>query len=561
MKRILFLLLIISSVARSQTTDSTKYIHYRYEYGKWMSRSRVDSVQEIPLLDTIYFKPQRPAFTVRPQDSLLYFWDLTKWSHSVGGSGGGTTLSGTGYVKMSGSTPSYISSIGNSDLTNSSITIAGNSTALGGTVTLDNITGLSSTGLIKRTAANTLGIAVAGTDYVSSEGDPVVKALTGVVIGNTGSSISAVSGTASQLLRRNAANTGYEFFTPTYLTSETDPTALKTANNLSDLGNAATARTNLGGTTVGQNFFTATNPGAITFPKVSATNTVTFESAATHLASVGAQPQLNGTGFVKSSGTTISYDNSTYLTGNQTISFAPTGDVTGSTTGTTSLTPALTIGANKVTNSQLAQMAAHTFKGNNTGSAANAIDLTATQLTAELNTFTTTLKGLVPSPGTSTGLFLKDDGTWAAPSGSGSGTVNAGAQYRLAYYPNAGSNTVVGASSAITGNKALTSDANGLPTASTTTDTELGYLSGTTSSVQTQINGKEATFTETTQEFTGSTSSSITLSNTPKSGKAEMYYLNGIVIKSSNISRTGTTVTLSGFTRESSDVITAKYSY
>lgn len=73
--------------------------------------------------------------------------------------------------------------------------------------------------------------------------------------------------------------------------------------------------------------------------------------------------------------------------------------------------------------------------------------------------------------------------------------------------------------------------------------------------------GIEGSFTETTQEFTSSTSMSITLSNTPKTGKAEMYYLNGVVIKSSNISRTGTGVTLSGFTRESSDVITAKYSY
>jgi hypothetical protein len=73
--------------------------------------------------------------------------------------------------------------------------------------------------------------------------------------------------------------------------------------------------------------------------------------------------------------------------------------------------------------------------------------------------------------------------------------------------------------------------------------------------------GIEGAFTETTQEFTSSTSMSITLSNTPKTGKAEMYYLNGIVIKTSNISRTGTSVTLSGFTRESSDVITAKYSY
>ena len=36
------------------------------------------------------------------------------------------------------------------------------------------------------------------------------------------------------------------------------------------------------------------------------------------LAGLGGQPQLNGTGFVKASGTTISYDNSTYVTGSGT---------------------------------------------------------------------------------------------------------------------------------------------------------------------------------------------------------------------------------------------------
>lgn len=44
--------------------------------------------------------------------------------------------------------------------------------------------------------------------------------------------------------------------------------------------------------------------------------------------------------------------------------------------------------------------------------------------------------------------------------------------------------------SAITANHALASDTNGLPVASATTDTQLGYLSTTTSDVQTQINGK-----------------------------------------------------------------------
>lgn len=130
-------------------------------------------------------------------------------------------------------------------------------------------------------------------------------------------------------------------------------------------------------------------------------------------------------------------------------------------------------------------------------------------------------------------------------------------QYRLAI---GNASNQLSTAPAITGSRVLVSDANGVPTHSTVTTTTLGYLDAT-SSVQTQLNSKEATFTETTQEFTGATSMSITLSNTPKSGKAEMYYLNGIVIVSSNISRTGTTVTLSGFTRESSDVITAKYSY
>lgn len=46
---------------------------------------------------------------------------------------------------------------------------------------------------------------------------------------------------------------------------------------------------------------------------------------------------LSGTGFVKASGTTISYDNNTYLTGNQTITLS--GDVTGS--GATAITTTL----------------------------------------------------------------------------------------------------------------------------------------------------------------------------------------------------------------------------
>ena len=56
--------------------------------------------------------------------------------------------------------------VSNTMLANSSITIAGTATALGGTITLDTITGLSSTGIVKRTGANTYAIATSGTDYL-----------------------------------------------------------------------------------------------------------------------------------------------------------------------------------------------------------------------------------------------------------------------------------------------------------------------------------------------------------------------------------------------------------
>lgn len=48
---------------------------------------------------------------------------------------------------------------------------------------------------------------------------------------------------------------------------------------------------------------------------------------------------------------------------------------------------AATIQPNVVTNAKTAQMAAHTFKGNNTGSTANSVDMTAAQAAAELDGF------------------------------------------------------------------------------------------------------------------------------------------------------------------------------
>lgn len=72
--------------------------------------------------------------------------------------------------------------------------------------------------------------------------------------------------------------------------------------------------------------------------------------------------------------------------------------------------------------------------------------------------------------------------------GGGSGTVNSGTQYRLGYYATTG--TAISEAAAITANRALISDANGVPTHSATTATELGYVSGVTSSIQTQLDAK-----------------------------------------------------------------------
>lgn len=89
------------------------------------------------------------------------------------------------------------------------------------------------------------------------------------------------------------------------------------------------------------------------------------------------------------------------------------------------------IGDNQVTNAKAAQMAAHTFKGNNTGSTANQADLTATQLTAELNVMVGDsgsggTKGLVGAPSAgdaAANKFWKADGTWAAVSTGSTGDI------------------------------------------------------------------------------------------------------------------------------------------
>jgi hypothetical protein len=73
-------------------------------------------------------------------------------------------------------------------------------------------------------------------------------------------------------------------------------------------------------------------------------------------------------------------------------------------------------GANGTLTVNAAQMAANTIKGNNTGSTANALDLTQAQVTAMLDLFATSFKGLAPGPSgadVSNKIGLRADGVWS----------------------------------------------------------------------------------------------------------------------------------------------------
>lgn len=109
--------------------------------------------------------------------------------------------------------------------------------------------------------------------------------------------------------------------------------------------------------------------------------------------------------------------------------------------------------------------------------------------TTQRNAISSPTDGLVVFDSTLAQLYLRTGGTWTPLStGGGSGVVSSGTQYQLAYYT--GTGTTVGGATLITASKALVSDSNGLPVASTITATELGYVSGVTSAIQTQFGTK-----------------------------------------------------------------------
>ncbi len=96
---------------------------------------------------------------------------------------------------------------------------------------------------------------------------------------------------------------------------------------------------------------------------------------------------------------------------------ALTGDITSSVGSNVT-----NIATNIIADADLVQIANGTFKGRATAGTGNVETLTSTQATSLLNTFTGSLKGLVPAPTTTAGTtVLFDNGTWSVPPGAGGG--------------------------------------------------------------------------------------------------------------------------------------------
>lgn len=501
--------------------------------------------------------PSTGAFTSLSATGNATITGTVTASNLSGTNTGDQTIALTGDVTGSG-TGSFSATIANNAVTNikaaqmATLTIKGNNT--GGTANPLDLTVAQVKTMLSLSGTNSGDVTLSGENYLSLAGQAITAsainlsgtnatgtlaagrfpALTGDVSTSAGSLSTAIGAgkvtnamlagsiTASNLVGTDIATVGTitaGVWNGTTIAVNHGGTGATTANGaLTNLlptqtGNngkvlstdgSNTSWISAGGTgTVTQvsvaaaNGFSGTVANSTTTPAITIiAGAITPTSVNSVVLSGSSTPALAVTGTSTISGTN---------TGDQTITL--TGDVTGSGTGSF----VATVANNAVTNAKLAQMGAHTFKGNNTGSTGNALDLTATQLTAELNNFTAIAKGLTPLSGGGTSNFLRADGVWSVPVGSGVSSIS-NSDGTLTISPTSGDvvaslalghantwtgkqmfNTASVQMDTLTASTVLVSDSSKNIVSSVTTSTELGYVSGVTSAIQTQINSKQAT--------------------------------------------------------------------
>jgi hypothetical protein len=228
----------------------------------------------------------------------------------------------TGWVRlMSGNTPPLLTEL------DPTFTGAANTTGAisrTGAITVSNRLTLNSAGfdehlLIQRASAPDARLSTSTGNWIQlwpgASGDYITK---GVRINNSGSI--QLMGYGNGIMRvissngtLSSAGGGID------LTSEVTG-ILPILNGGTGASTAAAARTNLGATTVGSNFYTLPNPSAIRFPRINADNTVSALNAADFRAAIGAG---TGNGSVTSiatnngiTGGTITTTGTIGLTGN-----------------------------------------------------------------------------------------------------------------------------------------------------------------------------------------------------------------------------------------------------
>ena len=199
----------------------------------------------------------------------------------------------------------------------------GTVTSVGGTGT---VSGLSLSGTVTTTGNLTLSgtLAVLPSNFASQTANTVLAAPNGAAGAPTFRAIVAADiPTLNQNTTGTAANvTG----------------TVAVANGGTGATTAATARTNLGATTVGGNLFTLTNPSAVTFPRFNADNTVSALNAATFRTAIGAGTSsttgtvtsVSGTGTVSGLTLTGTVTTSGSLTLGGTLSVAALSTASGS---------------------------------------------------------------------------------------------------------------------------------------------------------------------------------------------------------------------------------------
>jgi hypothetical protein len=231
---------------------------------------------------------------------------------------GRTIQAGTGISVAHGNGSSQDPVITNSDLGSSqnifkNVAVSGQTTIVADTNN-DTLTIAAGTGITLTTNATTDTLTITGTGgTVTSVGMTVPTGLTITGSPITTSGTLALTFTAGYSIPTTTSQANWDTAFSDRLKWDGGSTGLV----------AATGRTSLGGTTIGQNFFTLTNPSAITFPRINADNTVSALDAATFRTAIGAGTSST-TGTVTSVGGTgtvsgLSLSGTVTTTGNLTL--------------------------------------------------------------------------------------------------------------------------------------------------------------------------------------------------------------------------------------------------